>query len=99
MALAGNAYVFWGMTTPNSFAFLLVGFIMYLVPGIFPQYFPSSAMPNTSAAWLQCMAPVQAAIGLRFLFVNEVRPLWQMISEWHVTLEWHPRTEREVVSI
>lgn len=88
------------MTTPNSFAFLLVGLTMYVLPGVCPQYFPSGAMlPNTSALWLQCMAPLHAAVGLRFIFLNEVLPLWQMISEWQIALEWHPMTEREVISV
>jgi hypothetical protein len=100
MAPAGNAYVFCGMTTPNSFAFLIVGLAMYVLPGVFPQYFPNSAtLANTSALWLQCMAPIQAAVGVRFIFLNEVLPLWQMISEWHIALEWHPMTERETISV
>jgi hypothetical protein len=101
MAPSCEACVFQGMTTLNAFAFLVLGVVMFFVPGIWPEHFVPNPMTggNTSALWLQCMAPIQAALGVRFIFLNEILPLWQMAGTWHLAMEWHPVVESEPVTV
>ncbi len=72
------------MTTSNAFAFVVTGLVMYLAPGVWPDFFQPHGLDgaNTSALWLAVMSPVHAGIGLWQVFCNEVRPLWQLVIEW-----------------
>ncbi len=72
------------MSTPNAFAFFLLGLVMLALPAVWPEYFPSDSIDgsNTSALWLLFMGLVQSWLGLWGIASNEIAPLWQLAIDW-----------------
>jgi hypothetical protein len=72
------------MTTSNAFAFIATGLVMYLAPGVWPNFFPASGPDGScaSALWLYVMAPLHGGVGTWQVVHNEIRPLWQLFIAW-----------------
>ncbi|WP_157772142.1 hypothetical protein [Lacunisphaera limnophila] len=88
------------MNTANAFAFLLLGVTLFLLPELWPQVFAPNGLTgdSTQALWLKCMGPVQVAVGLHALFLNEIRPLWQLAGAWQTVMEREPELDLVAVT-
>jgi hypothetical protein len=81
-----------GMTTNNAFAFIALGFAMWVMPALGPGFFPRNGLDgsSTSALWLRCMASVQMGVGGWVLYWGLLLPFWQAAREWRAALDLDP---------
>ncbi len=64
------------MNDLNAVIFALIGFVMELLPVVFPGWFPSTGGDQSSARalWLDTMGAVQAGLGLGYIVRMRVVP-------------------------
>jgi hypothetical protein len=75
------------MTAIDSYAFLLLGAVMQIVPAIAPQHFPPEGIVGTngSALWLQFMGWVNYLLGAAFVAQLQILPGLKRLAQWSQT--------------
>jgi hypothetical protein len=76
------------MTTLHACGFLVLGWVLGLLPVLAPEYFPPDSLDgaNTSALWLEFMGWVNGGLGAGYVTRLQVQPLVVRALTWRPTL-------------